>query len=197
MRTYIHKKFWYKNSLCVLECGKGSHLSLLEPMCQRENSFPPIARCFPSRENLPTSPLLSVQQYPSRWHNWTFPVIRRLPGNVAKTPGVAQFAATCVFSLFLKVKSDNFPTRQSYKSIIQEAPCELEHTHIHTPAKHTETHTERHTHAERHSWRIDHCCSSEATTSLVFFSTRLQQTSRWRRNWRRRRRRQRIIISAV
>jgi len=30
MRTYIHKKFWYKNSLCVLECGKGSHLPLLE-----------------------------------------------------------------------------------------------------------------------------------------------------------------------
>jgi hypothetical protein len=76
-------------------------------------------------------------------------VIRRLPGNVAKTPGVAQFAVTCVFSLFLKVKSDNFPTRQSYKSIIQEAPCELEHTHIHTPAKHTETHTERHTHTRR------------------------------------------------
>jgi hypothetical protein len=30
MRTHIHKKFWYKNSLCVLECRKGSHLSLLE-----------------------------------------------------------------------------------------------------------------------------------------------------------------------
>jgi hypothetical protein len=110
-----------------------------------------MSRCFPSRENLPNFPLCY-------WFNSTlldgiietFPVIRRLPGNVAKTPCVAQFAATCVCSQFLKVKSDNFPTSQSSKSIIQEAPCELEHTHIHTETRaHTHTHT--YTHAERHS----------------------------------------------
>ncbi len=53
------------------------------------------------------------------WQDWTFPL--RLPKNVAKLPVLHnQFPVTCVFSRFLKVKLDNFPTlgHESSKSFL-------------------------------------------------------------------------------
>jgi len=53
-----------------LSCEK----SLLEPMSKRKFVCP--NRCFPTRENLPTSPSDIGSQYPSRWYHWTFLVLK-------------------------------------------------------------------------------------------------------------------------
>jgi hypothetical protein len=58
-----------------------------------KNPGSPIPRCFPTRENLPTSPFDIGSQYPSAW---TVPV-RQAPWECCKTAGcVAQFPLTKV-----------------------------------------------------------------------------------------------------
>jgi hypothetical protein len=77
------------------------------------HSFPPIARCFPIRENsrLPPSDIRSLYPEPDgilQLSLWSW-----LPGNVAKLPPcctINSLLLTCVISLFLEVRLDNFPT---------------------------------------------------------------------------------------
>jgi hypothetical protein len=51
------------------------------------------------------------------WQNWTCLHVRLPPWKCCKTSCIAQFPATCVFSLLLELKVDNFPTREG---VIQE-----------------------------------------------------------------------------
>jgi hypothetical protein len=83
-----------------------------------KGNFVSLIRWFPTREKNSNFPFDIGSQYPSRWHNWTFPceADSSLGRNVAKC--VVQFPVTCVYSLFLEVKLDNFPTRDHPR-----APC--------------------------------------------------------------------------
>jgi hypothetical protein len=111
----------FRTTPCV-QCRKAlsytCYKSLSEPMSK--GNFVSLIRWFPTREKNSNFPFDIGSQYPSRWHNWTFPreADSSLGRNVAKC--VVQFPVTCVYSLFLEVKLDNFPTRDHPR-----APCAL------------------------------------------------------------------------
>jgi hypothetical protein len=78
--------------------------------------FPPRSAFQPGKNyQLPLRHSFKVPFW--RWQNWTSLHVRLPPWKCCKTSCIAQFPVTCVFSLSLELKLDNFPTREG---IIQE-----------------------------------------------------------------------------
>ncbi len=113
-RTNLVLGLWvFSNTqnLCLLKKSKN---------CSRPHYWVPSTYQLRYIANFPFD---NGSQYPPRWHNWTFSA--RLPGNVTKLPVFAQFHVTGLFSLFLEVKLNNFPTRESSKSSLYVAAARI------------------------------------------------------------------------